>query len=277
MGYSTRSVPATIGCWATGHTIVSLLAAIWLGTTGWGAEPRQWPVELKVGRFEIHADFDISTATQLRPELAHLAADVRELLEFNSSEQPIHVVLFATAHEYQRYMRNYFPQLPERRALFIQDRGPGMLFAHWHVDVVSDLRHEITHALLNDGSPPLPLWLDEGLAEYFEVQRQQRFDGNGYLAEVTRRAADGVVPSLKQLEEIEQLNNFKESHYRDSWAWVHFLLHRSATTRQTLRRYLAELRSGAKPLPLSRQLFNITDDTSGEFLTHFGELVHHPR
>lgn len=252
---------------------VSLLAAIWLEATLGGAEPRQWPVELKVGRFEIHADFDVSLAPQLRPELSILAADVHELLEINSSEQPVHVVLFATGHEYQRYMRNYFPQLPERRALFIQDRGPGMLFAHWHADVISDLRHEITHALLNDGSQPLPLWLDEGLAEYFEVERQQRLDGNAYVAEVSRRAAEGIAPSLKQLEEIDQLQYFKEPQYRDSWAWVHFLLHRSAITRQILKRYLAELRSGGQPMPLWRQLSNIADDASGEFLAHFGELA----
>ncbi len=263
LGYSAWSVLATL----------SLLLAAGLGATGWGEEPRQWPVELQVGRFEIHADFDVSTAPQLRPELSNLASDLQELLEINASEQPVHVVLFATGHEYQRYMHNYFPQLPERRALFIQDRGPGMLFAHWHADVISDLRHEITHALLNDSSQPLPLWLDEGLAEYFEVQRQQRLDGNVYLAEVTRRAAEGIVPSLKQLEDIEQLQDFKEPQYRDSWAWVHFLLRRSTMTRQILKRYLAELRSGAQPLPLSRQMANITDDANGEFLSHFAELA----
>lgn len=249
------------------------LGALGLGALGWAAEPQQWPVELQVGRFEIHADFNVSTATQLRPELSNLAADVHELLEISSSEQPVHVVLFATGYEYRRYMHNYFPQLPERRALFIQDRGPGMLFAHWHADVISDLRHEITHALLNDSSQPLPLWLDEGLAEYFEAERQQRLDGNDYLAEVVGRAASGIVPSLKQLEEIDQLENFRESHYRDSWAWVHFLLHRSTATRQTLKRYLAELRSGAEPLPLSRQLPLIANDASGEFLAHFGHLT----
>ncbi len=249
------------------------LGTTWLGTTGRAAEPRQWPVELKVGRFEIHADFDVSTAPQLRPELSSLAADVNDLLEISSSEQPVHVVLFATGKEYQRYMQNYFPQLPERRALFIQDRGPGMLFAHWHADVVSDLRHEITHALLNDSAQPLPLWLDEGLAEYFEVERQLRFDGNGYLAEVTQRAASGLVPSLKQLQQIDQLPDFKESHYRDSWAWVHFLLHRSTLTRQTLTRYLADLRSGAEPLPLPRQLLHVANDASGEFLDHFSQLA----
>lgn len=234
-----------------------------------GKEPRQWPIELQVGRFKIHADFDVSTSADLPLELSDLAADVSSVLGIETSQQPVHVVLFASASEYQRYMRNYFPQLPQRRALFIQDRGPGMLFAHWHADIASDLRHEITHALLNDSSQALPLWLDEGLAKYFEAERNTRFDGHVYLTEVGQRATRGMVPSLQQLEAIDQLSQFHEPQYRDSWAWGHFLIHRSAATRELLKRTLAQYRSGMDSLPLSRQLALLSSDMAGEFLSHF--------
>ena len=236
------------------------------------AEPRQWPVELKLGRFEVHADFDITSASPLSPELAQLSADVCSVLELGACDQPVHVVLFESQHEYQRYMRNYFPQLPERRALFIQDRGPGMLFAHWHADMATDLRHEITHALLNDASHPLPLWLDEGLAEYFEVPRERRFDGCEYLAAVRERCVQGLVPSLKNLEETVDLQQFKETHYRDSWSWVHFLVHRSTATRKLLAKYLANTRAGVEQLPLSRQLPQYSQDIQGDFQQHFQSL-----
>ena len=36
-----------------------------------------------------------------------------------------------------------------------------------------DLRHEATHALLRGSFGDLPLWLDEGLAEYFETDLAQ--------------------------------------------------------------------------------------------------------
>ncbi|GIT30210.1 MAG: hypothetical protein Ct9H300mP1_22560 [Planctomycetaceae bacterium] len=32
-----------------------------------------------------------------------------------------------------------------------------------------DLRHEFTHGVLHSSLKRVPLWLDEGLAEYFEV------------------------------------------------------------------------------------------------------------
>lgn len=237
------------------------------------AEPRDWPVELAVGRFQIHSDFQLAAATPLSHELASVSRDVRDLLGIGSEDSPVHVVLFQSAQEYHRYMQNYFPQVPVRRALYIQDRGPGMLFTHWHGEVASDLRHEITHAILNDSSQALPLWLDEGLAEYFEVEGSQRFGGSAYLPAVCQRSAQGVVPSLKQLEEVTELMHFKEPHYRDSWSWVHYLLHRNAATRTMLTRYLAAVRQGTETLPLSRQLPQLTADINADFAQHFSALA----
>lgn len=232
-------------------------------------EPRQWPFELQVGRFTIHADFDFSSAADVPLQLSGISDDISTVLGIAASQQPVHIVLFASASEYQRYMRNYFPRLPERRALFIQDRGPGMLFAHWHTDIATDLRHEITHALLNDSPQPLPLWLDEGLAKYFEAEPSRRFAGHVYLQEVSQRAGQGIVPSIAQLETVEQLSQFQEPHYRDSWAWAHFLIHRSPAMRDLLRRMVDQHRSGTDPLPLSRQLDLLSSDIRSEFLAHF--------
>ena len=258
-----------LGCSGLGLAVYYLKSP----ALGWSSELRQWPVELQVGRFQIHADFDVSNLTDLPLALSDLAEDVTSVLDVAPSQQPVHVVLFASASEYQRYMRNYFPQLPERRALFIQDRGPGMLFAHWHADIASDLRHEVAHALLNDAPRPLPLWLDEGLAKYFEAERSRRFDGHVYLQEVCQRARNAIVPALETLEAVNQLSDFHESHYRDSWAWGHFLIHRSVATRNLLKHTLAEHRSGADTLPFSRQLALLSSrggsDAQSEFLAHF--------
>ena len=184
----------------------------------------------------------------------------------------MHIVLFQTEAEYRRYMRNYFPNLPQRRALYIQDRGPGMLFTHWHQDVATDLRHEVTHALLNQSSHHLPLWLDEGLAEYYEAMPPLRFFGSEYLDEVSERARSGIVPSLKQLEEVANQADFGDKHYRDSWAWVHFMMHRSRDTRKLLIDYIHGARSGAEQLLLSRQLSELVPDLSMEYQQHFAAV-----
>ncbi|QDV22464.1 hypothetical protein Q31a_07490 [Aureliella helgolandensis] len=230
---------------------------------------RNWPVELRVGQFKIHADFELTEREGLAAELQHLTADVSGLLSIELSQAPVHVVLFATAAEYRRYMENYFPSLPTRRALFVQDRGPGMLFTYWHPQVATDLRHEVTHALVNAHASSLPLWFDEGLAEYFEVERDRRFQGNPYLPQILERSKAGYVPALEQLESVDDIARFDNSQYRDSWSWVHFMLHRSPQTRQLLTRYLTTQRSGESQLSLSRQLRQFMADPEREYSEHF--------
>lgn len=232
-------------------------------------EPRQWPVEWQVGRFSVHADFPLGEPQDLANELSEMTADLTSQLKLLPSDRLVHIVLFQSAREYNRYMQTYFPALPQRRAWFLQDRGPGMLFTHWHADVAIDLRHEITHAILNDGNQPLPLWLDEGLAEYFELPRESRYAGNQNLVDIADRARQGYVPSLQRLESVTDLNEFSDAHYRDSWSWVHFLMHRSEESRNLLTRFINGRDHGVQPMPLSRQLIQIVPDINGEYQAHF--------
>ena len=44
-----------------------------------------------------------------------------------------------------------------------------MVYTYWGNRIQQDLRHELTHAILHSVLKDVPLWLDEGLAEYFEV------------------------------------------------------------------------------------------------------------
>ncbi|MEZ6134299.1 MAG: hypothetical protein R3C53_05240 [Pirellulaceae bacterium] len=235
-------------------------------------EPGQWAVEWKLNQFQIHSDFKLDSPQMLMDELKAITRDIELLLGEPPSDAPVHIVLFGSVQEYSRYMKTYFPNLPQRRALFIQDRGPGMLFTHWHEEVTVDLRHEVTHALLNNSSHHLPLWLDEGLAEYYEVAASQRFEGNIHLQDILQRSQQGYVPSLKQLEDMHEQVTFGDSHYRDSWSWIHFLLHRNAETRALLVRYIQDYRSGTRPLPLSRQLVKSFPDLNREYQQHFASL-----
>ena len=62
-----------------------------------------------------------------------------------------------------------FPDFAERRAVFLKSDTRLMVLAHWHDGLGEDLRHELIHGYLHAEFNWLPLWLDEGLAEYFEL------------------------------------------------------------------------------------------------------------
>src|SRR5690606_12817525 len=112
----------------------------------------------------------------------------------------VRVYLLASQESYQRYVQQYFPDVPYRRALFVKTRGPGMVFAFDNAEFAVDVRHESTHALLHSSLPNVPLWLDEGLAEYFEVERALRASGNPHLARVKWGLRVARLPTLETLE-----------------------------------------------------------------------------
>ena len=258
-------------------TTAMLAIAVWANASTNGelrsAEPTtQWVTQRQVGRFHIHSDFELQANEPLLGELGNIAGEVSRLLAIPTADQPIHVVLFASSKEYTRYIKNYFPSVPERRALFIQHRGPGMLFAHWHSEVRTDIRHEVVHGLLNDQSTPLPLWLDEGLAEYFEVPETARMYGNPHLAQVIEGLDRDYVPALADLEQLGSIEQLGTNQYRDSWAWAHFLLHRKPQTRQHLVQHLAAYRKNQQGLPLSRIIAMELPNWRVEFAEHFRSL-----
>jgi hypothetical protein len=134
----------------------------------------------------------------------------------------------------------------------------------------TDLRHETTHALLNASLPYVPLWLDEGLAEYFEMPRGSRASGNPHQRLVQWQTMVRRVPDLQGLEQISELRQMGTGQYRDAWAWVHFLLHESDQSRRVLRGFLRELQAHSPPGSLARRIAAEIPDHPRRFLDHFG-------
>lgn len=129
--------------------------------------------------------------------------------------------------------------------------------------------HEYVHAVLADTLGWLPVWLDEGLAEYFEMPRDARAGGHPYLASMPWSIRLGIVPRLEALEAKRDLAEMGRNEYRHAWAWVHFMLHGPPEAGAELRSYLAELAAGVAAEPLSRRLARRVPDMERRFVEHF--------
>ena len=57
--------------------------------------------------------------------------------------------------------------------------------------------------------------------------------------------------------------------YRDSWAWVHFLMNESAESRKVLIDYLQEIQRGDPPGPFSQFLRDRMPNAQSRMLHHF--------
>lgn len=136
------------------------------------------------------------------------------------------------------------------------------------------LYHEYAHALLHLNFTGLPLWLDEGLAEYL---------GNSQLGEKESRVGTIdethlYILSQNKLLPIETLLNvehgspyYNEANqasvfYAESWALVHYLmLEPEAQQRQLLKNFFAAWDKSGNQIDAAQQAF-------GD-LKHFGQEI----
>ena len=232
-------------------------------------DQRRWPSEQQRGPFSFHADFPLESQTSLLAEVSALQADLHETLGIGPPQEPIHFFWFARKSTYRDYLSLYFQDVPHRRALYIKRAGPGMVFAYEQANFAEDVRHESTHALLHSVLPMVPLWLDEGLAEYFEVPASKRSSGHTHLVSIRWANRFRSPPSLERLEQIVEMQELGSTEYRDAWSWVHFLLHGPPAAENALRSYLHELQAGIVPEPISARLRRALPNLEQRYVDHF--------
>ena len=254
-----------------------LLAALPLLLAGWSgaaaADPR-WVEAERVAPFVYRADFHLVERDGLLRELRQLQTDLAETLGLPASSEAIELYLFRDEASYRDYLEQRFGDLPRRRALYIKTTaGPGMVYAYRGQQFAIDLRHETTHALLHAELTEVPLWLDEGLAEYFEIPRGERITGHQHLGEIQQRLRQVGVPRLEALEQLDDVTAMDRDSYIDAWAWVHFLHHGPPAATAELVAYIRELKQQRPATRLSSRLRRAVPQLEHAFAAHFGRLA----
>lgn len=234
------------------------------------------PEDLSVVRDQliIYSDFKLATRHRLLEELVALRTDISQQLDVPVSDEQIHVYLFDKQSTYQKYIGKHFPELPDRRAFFVETDTRLTVYAHWGDRVAEDLRHEVTHGYLHSVIPNLALWMDEGIAEYFETPRG--WDGL-HLAHIDllhKAASQGKwKPDLARLDKLFAINQMSQQDYAESWLWLHFLLQTTRERRILLQHHIDMLRDEGQAPPLSQTMFETQPDAGYEVLAHLRTLA----
>jgi len=228
----------------------------------------EWVDARRHGQFRIHAEFKLDQIDPLLDTIQEQRADIAATLDLQPGNSPIVICLFSSYSSYIRYIRQHAPAGINRRALFVSGETAGFVYVYRHPGFETDLRHEVTHAILHSMLPFLPLWLDEGLAEYFEVRSAKRTSSNPHQLRMKWASRLGWKPDLKRLEGRNNLSEFSMADYRESWAWVHFLLHGPDDAGQLLRNYLATIQQETPPGPFSRHLTRAIPDPGRQLTAH---------
>jgi hypothetical protein len=205
--------------------------------------------------FVIQTNFPLGRDAPLVQELNGLKVQIQQQLELPEQRDSVTVYLFSDEPSYRRYMKSTWPNLPPRRAYFVGTSRELAVYSFHGAKVEEDLRHEFTHGLLHASLDSVPLWLDEGLAEYFEVRGA---DVGGphrdHIRQLQKARSEGWNPSLYQLEQLSDFRRMTQRDYAEAWGWVHFMLHSDDQARIALISYVKDLQNKTIPAPFMPQL-----------------------
>ena len=192
---------------------VSAIAASLAGGAFWqrarAAQP--WLDRREFGPFQCVGQFPLATLEPVFGELPQLEHELERTLGLPPARDKIEIQLLADEESHRTLLAKLYPRVPYRRALYVQRDRRAAVYAYRHAELPVDLRHECTHALLHANLAMIPLWLDEGLAEYFEMPADQRAFGHPHLAALKWNLRLGMMRSV---ESLEQRAGFKRNGRR---------------------------------------------------------------
>lgn len=261
-------------------TIIPAVAAlVALGCSTLGFNPGQ-PlvpdrVETRTGPFAVYTNTKIAADSTSLRALSSLENDLAAHLALRATTDgpPIEVYILKDRDAFGHFLRFYYPELPPRRAFFLAQGPKRMVYTFTNDRLDEDLRHEGTHALLHLTTGDLPLWLDEGLAEYFEGPDGRDGLNPEHIARLPDDLKAGWKPDLARLEKLANVREMTPRDYRESWAWVHLLLNGPPPGKAALLAYLADLREEPQKANSLASRLRSTDLGNGEVLLSHIEQV----
>ena len=214
--------------------------------------------QLMRDRLVVSSDVNLDSHEDLLQRLVELRNQMSADLNLKASDEPVYVYLFKHDEEFKAYSSSRYPQLKGRRAFFVEDSQGLSVYTGWGERVEEDLRHEVAHGYLHSVLPNASLWLDEGIAEYFEVEPDSAgLNWQHVKLLVETRAKDEWTPNLARLEQLRDAARMRQLDYAEAWLWIHFFLNTSEDRRGLLRSYLRNLQEGLRPPALSEHIGSI--------------------
>ena len=188
-----------------------------------------------------------------------------------STAVPTVVIVFRGDATFAPFMPKFQGKRVDVGGLFVARRDVNFiaLVSDGHDERFRVIFHEYAHLLVSNTGQRVPVWLDEGLAEYystFELERGSRDAVIGRIIEShIRRLNETALLKLPDLLNVTRVSplynegNRRSVFYAQSWALTHLLFRSEPSRAPQLAAYVDLLSRGASSAEAWKQAFGAQD------------------
>jgi tetratricopeptide (TPR) repeat protein len=177
---------------------------------------------------------------------------------------PAVVVVFSSDRAFEPFKPRYRGRQVEAEGIFVGTSDINYIAVVSGRRDVRAILHEYAHLMLANVAPNIPLWLGEGLAEYystFELRKdgQQVVVGRPIDAHVRMLRANrwltlADLTSVRHDSPLYNEDKRRTMFYAQSWALVHYLLAGAPPRADLVTKYIQSIESGTPPESAWRQI-----------------------
>lgn len=253
---------------------IALLALVWLAAADPArALPRKEPwIELRTANFTLYSNAPEKTVRRVGEDLEQLRNALSQLVPglVLNSPSPTYIFVFKDAESFKPYQRTYEGQPLQSGGYFLARQLANYVAVYiyaisddQHTEERLTIYHEYLHYVLRNNYASLPLWFQEGIAEYystFEVGKDEALIGLPIPEHILWLRKNGLMPLADLFAVDEHSRDYNEAQrrsgfYAQSWALVHYLISGSAERRLQAVESLQLAQKGVPPDEIFKRAF----------------------
>ncbi len=231
--------------------------------------PKEEWIELRTANFTLFSSAGEKETRRLATDLERLRDALAQLSPGLTlrSPYPTYIFVFRNADAFRSYQRLYNGKPLDSAGYFLSRELANYVTidADQRGDERAIIYHEYLHYVLRNNYTSLPLWLNEGMAEYystFQVTDAEARIGLPIPEHVLWLRRNRLIPFTTLFAVNTDSPEYNETSrrgafYSQSWALVHYLLSGSPERRQQASEYLrlAQAEGGGSPAALFQKAF----------------------
>lgn len=264
------------------------LATLFLATSAFAALPlppekEQW-LTLNAAEFHIYSNAGERETKRVANDLLRMREAIGKVTRLNvRSTKPTHIFLFRNERSFAPFRDALFQQrnanvsggfITDGRANFI------IMQADAESGVARVVYHELTHHFVRNTLDGLPLWFQEGIAEYystFGATEQNVHIGRPVREYIAALRGGQVMPLAKLFAVKEDSPEYRENDrqsvfYGQSWGFIHYFFAGNPQRRAQLPQFLDLVGQGTAAEEAFRTAFGASyADIEKELRTYFNK------